>query len=424
MIRFLVKGLLRDRHRSLFPVLVVATGVFLTVLLHCWLIGVLGDMIDTNARFATGHVKVVTRAYAEAIDQKPNDLALTDLSELVARLRHDHPDMDWVARIHFGGLLDVPDAAGETKAQAPVAGLAVDLRSPGSTEPARLNIDQALRRGQLPSKRGQVLLSAELAGKLGVGPGDGVTLLSSTMYGSMAMQNFTVAGTVAFGVAAMDRGAMIMDVADAQAAFDMRDAAGELLGYAPRRFYDPRHAARVAEQFNAVRAQETDEFAPVMLRLEDQNELGGMLEYVDQMAGFMIAVFVLAMSIVLWNSGLIGGIRRYGEIGLRLAIGESKGRVYRTMLWESVLVGLVGSVVGALIGLGFAWWLQVKGFDTSGLLKNVTMMAPTVFRARITPVAYFIGFVPGVFSTVLGTLLAGIGIYRRQTAQLFKELEA
>jgi putative ABC transport system permease protein len=47
-----------------------------------------------------------------------------------------------------------------------------------------------------------------------------------------------------------------------------------------------------------------------------------------------------------------------------------------------------------------------------------------VFRARITPETWYIGFVPGFLSTQLGALLAGIGIYRRQTAQLFKELEA
>jgi putative ABC transport system permease protein len=31
---------------------------------------------------------------------------------------------------------------------------------------------------------------------------------------------------------------------------------------------------------------------------------------------------------------------------------------------------------------------------------------------------------PGLLSTVIGTMLSGVGIYRRQTAKLFKELEA
>ena len=74
MIKFLIKGLFRDRIRSLMPMLIVAIGVMLTVFLYCYLLGVMGDMIDFNARFSTGHVKIMTKAYSENQDQNPNDL--------------------------------------------------------------------------------------------------------------------------------------------------------------------------------------------------------------------------------------------------------------------------------------------------------------------------------------------------------------
>jgi putative ABC transport system permease protein len=148
-----------------------------------------------------------------------------------------------------------------------------------------------------------------------------------------------------------------------------------------------------------------------------------MFDYVSRMIGTIIFIFVFAMCIVLWNAGLINGLRRYGEVGLRLAIGEDKGRVYRSLIYESVVIGIVGSVLGTLIGLGFAYILQTKGIDIGSMMKSATMMLPNVFRAHITSRAYYIGFIPGLFSTVLGTMLSGIGIYRRKTAQLFKELE-
>ena len=139
--------------------------------------------------------------------------------------------------------------------------------------------------------------------------------------------------------------------------------------------------------------------------------------------GIISSVFILAMSIVLWNAGLLGGLRRFGEIGIRLAIGEHKGHVYRSMIAESVLIGIFGSVLGTAVGLGFAWLLQTYGIDVGEMMKNTTMMMPTVYRAHITSTAYYIGFIPGILSTVLGTSLSGIGIYKRKTAQLFKELE-
>ena len=148
-----------------------------------------------------------------------------------------------------------------------------------------------------------------------------------------------------------------------------------------------------------------------------------MLDLGASFGGVIIFIFVVAMSIVLWNAGLLGGLRRYGEVGLRLAMGENKTHVYYSMIMESVLIGLLGSVIGTVIGLSISYYLQTVGFDISDMMKNVTMMIPSVFRAHVTPQAYYIGFIPGLFSTVLGTSLAGIGIYRRKTAQLFKELE-
>jgi putative ABC transport system permease protein len=51
------------------------------------------------------------------------------------------------------------------------------------------------------------------------------------------------------------------------------------------------------------------------------------------------------------------------------------------------------------------------------------MMLPNIVRARITPFTFVIGFLPGLLATFLGTAISGIGIYKRQTSELFKELE-
>jgi putative ABC transport system permease protein len=117
-------------------------------------------------------------------------------------------------------------------------------------------------------------------------------------------------------------------------------------------------------------------------------------------------------------------MRRYGEVGIRLAMGEDKGHTYRSMIYEAVMIGLAGSVVGTVIGLFLAWLLQKYGIDISGIMQGSALMMPTVIRANINPVDYYLGFIPGLISTVVGTMLSGIGIYKRQTARLFKELEA
>ena len=76
MIRFLLKGILRDKQRSLLPVVIVIIGVLLTVFLYCWLRGVLNDSTELNANFNAGHVKIMTAAYAKNIDQTTFDLSV------------------------------------------------------------------------------------------------------------------------------------------------------------------------------------------------------------------------------------------------------------------------------------------------------------------------------------------------------------
>jgi putative ABC transport system permease protein len=423
MIRFLFKGLLRDRQRSLLPVIVVTTGVAITILVYCWINGVFGDVYDMTAKFQTGHVKVMTRAYNENKDQNPIDLSLVNITSLISSLQEEFPDIEWVPRIQFGGLLDVPDENGETRSQGPVVAICVNLLSPGSDEIERLGIKEAMANGRLPEKPGEVLISDYLSKKLNIDTGQVVTIVSSTMFGSMSFYNVTVSGMVRFGTAILDRTAMIMDLSDAQTALDMVNACGEILGYFVSGRYDDSLAVHVSKAFNSKFSDPDDEFSPVMVTLREQFVMGEFLDFADSMKGILVFVFIVVMSIVLWNAGLIGGLRRYGEIGVRLAIGENKGQIYRSMIFESIMVGIAGSILGTLIGLFFSYLLQEKGLNLGDIMKNATLMLPSTFRAQVTPDAYWLGFIPGLFSTVIGTMLSGIGIYRRQTATLFKELE-
>lgn len=424
MLRFFIKGLLRDRQRSLLPIIVVSIGVMLAVLIQAWVTGILGDIIDFNSRYATGHVNIMSRAYNEIKEQKPNDLALLETSEFKAHLKEKYPDMIWTERIGFGGLMDSPDVNGETREQGPAFGMAVDLLSDNSTEIERLNLNNILVRGKLPSNSNELLLSEVFSQKLSVNPGDPVTLITSTMYGAMSITNFVVSGTIRFGAPVLDRGGIVADIEGIRLAMDMQDATGEILGYFVDRDYNDEAAKELVNAFNLSFSDPNDQFSPIMVPLSEQDELlSGYLTMVDAMVSIVISIFMIAMAIVLWNAGLLGGLRRYGEMGLRMAIGEHKGHIYRSLISESLVIGVVGSIVGTAIGLVFAKMLE-NGIDFSAMLEGSTMMMSGIYRAQITTETYYIGFIPGIFATFLGTALAGIGIYKRQTAQLFKELQA
>jgi putative ABC transport system permease protein len=423
MIKFIIRGILRDKSKSIIPIAVISVGVMVTVMMSGFLEGVFSDVINQNAKLDTGHVKIMTKPYAENKEQLPNDLALLGINELIDSLNLNYPDLIWTPRIKFGGIMDVPDASGNTKLQGPGIGLAISILSEESGELQRLQLNKSLKKGRLPKRSGEIILSDNYATKLNISPGEKITFFGSTMEGSMVFQSYEMTGTVEFGSPLMDKGTFIIDIRDAQNMLDMENGTGELLGYFKDDKYDDQKALVIAENFNAKFQESKDEYAPVMFTLKDQNGLRESLDMGDAFSGIFIFIFILAMSLVLWNTGLIGGLRRYNEFGIRLALGESKNNVFKLLLIEASVIGLIGSIIGTSLGLVFCYYLQKVGIDISKDVANSTIIMPSVMRAYVTSDLFYIGFIPGLFSMLFGTALAGRGIYKRETARLFKELE-
>lgn len=423
MIKFIIKGILRDKSKSIIPIAVISVGVMVTVMMSGFLEGIFSDVINQNAKLDTGHVKIMTKPYAENKEQLPNDLALLEINELIDSLNLNYPDLIWTPRIKFGGIMDVPDASGNTKSQGPGMGLAMSIQNKESGELQRLQLKKSLNKGRLPERSGEIILSDDYATKLNISPGEKITFFGTTMEGSMVFQSYEMTGTVRFGSPLMDKGTFIIDISDAQNMLDMENGTGELLGYFKDNKYDDQKALIISENFNAKFKESEDEYAPMMLTLKDQNGLRESLDMGDAFSGIFIFIFILAMSLVLWNTGLIGGLRRYNEFGIRLALGESKNNVFKLLLIEASIIGSIGSTIGTILGIIFCYYLQEVGIDISDDTANSTIIMPSVMRAYVTPNLFFIGFIPGLFSMLFGTALAGRGIYNRETARLFKELE-
>ncbi len=426
MIRFLTKGILRDRSRSLFPVIVVTLTVAMIIFFQGFMTGIVSGFFRDTAVVSTGHIKIMTQAYEEENQLLPNDLALLETDQLMVNLHKEYPDYFWTPRITFAGLLDVPDEVGETLEQGPTIAFGIDFFSPASRQLEIWDLERRLTAGHLPEKTDEVLLSTKLANRLGLNIGESVTFIGSTMNGAFTTYNFTVAGTFSLNMGPVDKEMMLVDISSARLALDMENAASEILGYTHSLYYEDDAAVAMRQEYNAAKNDSTDIFSPIMKALRDSNQMGTMVDMNNAFMAILLGVFMTIVMIVLWNMGLMNGLRRYGEIGMRLAIGESKGQVYRSMILEAIIIGFIGTVMGTVVGLGLTYYMQEVGIDYTKGLENLTstnLIMSNVFYAKVTPDLYYIGFIPGVLATVLGTMLAGRAIYKREMAQLFKELE-
>ena len=426
MIKFLTKGLLRDRTRSFFPVLVITISVAIVVFASGFMTGMMNNLLLDTAVILSGHEKIVTRAYNEESMLMPNDLALLETDELIDKLEKEYPNFFWTPRITFAGLLDVPDEKGETKSQGPVIGMGIDFFTNESRQVEIWELERNLVNGTLPVQKNDVLISSKLADKLNVYVGEQVTFIGSTMDNAFTTYNYNIVGTFNLRKGQTDRQLMLVDISGAREALDMDNAASAIFGFTHDLFYDDAAAVTLRTNYNNVESDTLDIFSPYMLALRDGNQMGTMVDMSNAMLAIMGSVFLVIVMVVLWNMGLMNGLRRYGEVGLRLAIGEPKGHVYRSLILEAVIIGLFGTVVGTGLGLSITYYVQENGIDyTKGIeaLSNSSVVMPNIFYAQVTPDLFYIGFFPGVLATVFGTMLAGLAIYKREMSQLFKELE-
>lgn len=98
---------------------------------------------------------------------------------------------------------------------------------------------------------------------------------------------------------------------------------------------------------------------------------GSMANEIDKILNLVYVLLAMALVIALFgiaNTLALSVFERTREFGLLRAVGMTRSQVRSTVRWESVLVALLGTALGTLIGLGFSsalvHALEDKGFNT------------------------------------------------------------
>lgn len=432
MIAFLFRGILRDKSRFLFPFSIVAIGVTLVITLVGFMEGVFMGMIDMTANLDAGHLRLVNKPFYDEEHLRPLDRSLAAQSETLNWLKKNSPEKTrWSPRIRWGALLDVPDKNGNTVSQTPIVGMALDLKDKKSLELKRLRLEESLIDGKIPEQDKEMLMGDQLAKTLNIELNQAVTLLGQSFDGGLVMDNYRVVGLVKFGVSAMDKKMVLIDLADAQDSFYMEDMITDWLGFLPAQYSLSDYEAikknmkqPLSKLIEMPPKSWAEDDQAILLTIRDQQNIGAIADKFNIIKGFVVGIFTFLMMLVLWNAGILNGIHRYGEMGLRLAFGESHWRVIFNTGIEGLFVGVLGTLAGCIFGGVLAWFLQEVGINMGDSFAQSGLMINDVVRARLTTGAFIQGVIPGVFASVAGNLIASIAIFKRTESNLFRELEA
>lgn len=108
--------------------------------------------------------------------------------------------------------------------------------------------------------------------------------------------------------------------------------------------------AQVAAPFANANVESRDEY------------ISSQSEQIDQLVNLMYGLLGLAILIALLsiaNSIALSINERTRELGLLRAVGMTRRQVRLAVKWEAVLIGVLGTLLGLVIGAGFGWAISV-----------------------------------------------------------------
>jgi putative ABC transport system permease protein len=211
-------------------------------------------------------------------------------------------------------------------------------------------------------KRHQILVGKKLADKMKLAPGAKVVLTFQDREQHITSGAFRIAGIYETANAPLDE----------RNVYVRRSEFGDLLGLPGR----ATEAAVLLENEAALAAA----FAFMQqqlpgLAVEDWRavspETALVISSLDVLSFIIIGIILLALAFGIINTMLMAVIERTREIGMLMAVGMTKIRLFGMVVLETALLTLVGSP----IGLGFAillnTWLSRTGIDLTAIAENV-----------------------------------------------------
>jgi ABC-type lipoprotein release transport system permease subunit len=148
-------------------------------------------------------------------------------------------------------------------------------------------------------------------------------------------------------------------------------------------------------------------------------ELGILNEYGNIYIYFFIGIILLSLGFGIVNTMLMAVMERVKEIGMLMAVGMSKFRVFWMLMLETVLLTLTGGFFGILLGIAVTLATMKTGINLSFYAKGLEDMG---YSSHVFPVIEFEMVSVIVILVFITGLIASI--YPARKALKYKPAEA
>jgi putative ABC transport system permease protein len=361
-----LRGMTGRKLRTILTMLSIVLGTAMisgTFILRDQITGAYGSLISDSNKGTDVLLKKKTAFTTEdATTAGPIPDSLVQTVSAVPGVARAEGQIEASASVVVDGRFDDATSAGVASAVSSPFGQVFDYETGGA-----------------PSQTGQVAVNEKLADDESLKVGDRIQI--STTHG---LEPATLTGTFTYaGKKSINGSAVVMTTfADAQSWFDREGKTSTIhvaadSGVSPTELKNRIQAAvpkdvEVQTGTEAV-ADQTDQAA------------GGINDFLTPLLLAFAGAAVFVGAFIIFNTFSITVAQRVRELAMLRTIGASRRQVLGSVLLEALVIGLVGSLVGVLAGIGFAVVLT-WGFGALGLpLPTSSLHIPTI--AVVLPLA-------------------------------------
>ena len=385
MFKLALRNILRQKSRTAMTLAAIVFGVSGLILTGGFVADVLTQLGEATIHSQLGHVQVFKQGFYEKGSRSPEKYVIDDADQ-IARFAAKMPEADTVLqRIRFAGLLN------NGKADWAVVGEGVE---PDKENHLGTFVRITAGRQLKDEDTSGVLIGDGVAKALALQPGDTVTLIMNTADGALNTTELNVVGVFQSFSKDFDTRAVRIPIAAARELL-ARDGANSIVLLLHR-----------TADTSLVKNLLTPRLQSLGFDIRDWVELSDFyaktVELYRTQFGVLQWIVLIMVLLSVFNTVNMSVFERVGEFGTLMALGNTRGYVFRLVMVENAMLGLFGAVVGVVLGTLTALAISEVGIPMPPPPNSNVAYTATV---RVLPDTVLLAFGVGLIATLAAALL-------------------
>jgi ABC-type lipoprotein release transport system permease subunit len=388
LIKIAWRSIWRSKLRSAVVIFAIASGLLGGLFSSSWMNGMAQQRVKNTFIYETGHMQMHHPQYAENKDvRKTIENTGTKLEELRAT--------DGVKAVTERILVTGMSATASKNTGVNIIG--VDPDAEMQVFEIYKRIDSASGDFFQDEKRNSIVISKALAEELKAKLKSKIVLTFQDYNGEITGAAFKVTGIFKTDNNPWDKTHLFVRNSDLR----------RILELPPDQSHEIVLLLNDFEQATSMRQEIQTRFPDT--KVEDWAEISPYLRlmsgYMDKMMGLFMVIILGALGFGIVNTMLMVVLERTRELGMLMAIGMTKKRVFLMIMLETIFLALVGALIGEILSL-----IVINYFNRSGIdLSFVSEGMESVGYAAVTyPVLEGFRYVQITILVVITGILASV----------------